>query len=226
MSLCAGWDARPDEYDAHRTGWLADRRLAFIGAWLPAGPLRVLELGSGTGRVLLDLARARPELDVVGVDPLEGYVAYAREQARAAGVAARYATGTGEQLDRALPDGFVADVVLSNDVLHHVEDLGAVARSVAAAARPGARWLAIEPNPRNPYVNVAHRLRAGEHVFDRRGFEQAAVAAGWHVSDRGSLFLVPPQIRTPSTPLIRLERGLERRPRLAGGLALELTLGA
>jgi SAM-dependent methyltransferase len=224
MSLNAVWDGRPEEYDAHRVGWLAERRLAFIAGWLPAGPLRVLEIGSGTGRLLLDLLRLRPDLDAVGVEPLPGYVDYSRAQAAAAGLPARYAVGTGESLAEALPAGFAPDVILTNDVLHHVADMGAATAAAAAASAPGARWLSLEPNPRNPYVVVAHTLRRGEQVFDRRAFAAAAEAAGWRITRQGSLFLVPPQVRAPGARLVALERALERRPRLAGGIALELEL--
>ncbi|MET0603446.1 MAG: class I SAM-dependent methyltransferase, partial [Baekduia sp.] len=162
--------------------------------------------------------------DAVGVEPLEGYVDYARKQAAALDLPARYAVGTGEALATALPAGFAPDVILTNDVLHHVADMGAATAAAAVACAPGARWLALEPNPRNPYVVVAHTLRRGEQVFDRRAFAAAAARAGWQITRQGSLFLIPPQIREPATPLVTLERALEHRPRLAGGIALELEL--
>jgi 2-polyprenyl-3-methyl-5-hydroxy-6-metoxy-1,4-benzoquinol methylase len=225
MTLNAVWDGRPEEYDAHRIGWLAERRLEFIANWLPPGPLRVLEIGSGTGRLLLDLLARRPDLDAVGIEPLEGYVEYSRKQAAALDLPARYAVGTGEALAGALPAGFAPDVILTNDVLHHVADMTAATAAAAAACAPGARWLALEPNPRNPYVVVAHTLRRGEQVFDRHAFVAAASQAGWRLTRQGSLFLVPPQLREPPAPLVTLERALEHRPRLAGGIALELELG-
>lgn len=221
--LNAGWDEDPAGYDERRRCWLNDRRVAVVSAELPAGEATVLELGSGTGWLLRRLAAERPDVRFVGLEPLEGYVAFAAREPAQGQIG--YVTGIAEDAATLLA-GERFDLVLSNDVLHHVEDLERVCAAVAAVARPGARWLALEPNPANPYVRVRHTVTAGEAVFDAPAFLSAAARAGWRLLRRGNLFLVPPQVGHAPGWMAAIERRLESRARLAGGLALELELGA
>ncbi|KAB2960965.1 MAG: 16S rRNA (guanine(527)-N(7))-methyltransferase RsmG [Thermoanaerobaculia bacterium] len=67
-------------------------------AWLPAGPARLLDLGSGAGFPGLVLAAARPDLEVVLVEPRERRRAFLAAVARHSGLrvailAARVAAG-------------------------------------------------------------------------------------------------------------------------------------
>ena len=212
-----------EAYGRLRQTWLNERRAAYVLAWLaplPAGS-RVLEIGSGTGNLLLDLAARRPDLHLVGVEPLPNYVALARRGAAESGAqGVRFVEGTGERLED-LDLGRV-DAVLSNDTLHHVEDVPRVAGRLAAVARPGAGWLAIEPSVANPYVAVRHALEPGERNFFPGRFAAEAAGAGWSLRQRRHLFLIPPQLRRPPAWLRAVERRFETVPGLAGGVAVHL----
>jgi trans-aconitate methyltransferase len=91
---------------------------------------RILDLGCGDGALTMRLTAAGA--DVIGVDASPDMVA----AARARGVEAR--VGRGEALDAGR--GF--DAVFSNAALHWMTDPDAVLRSVAAALRPGGRFVA------------------------------------------------------------------------------------
>ncbi len=219
------WSGRPEEYDEQRRRcWLNERRTAYIEDAVSAlgGERHVLELGSGTGWLLLALSARFPAWRFTGVDPLESYIAYAEESARRAHVSERvsYVQGSAEALAELVHDP--ADVMLSNDVLHHVDDLAAVARAAYEVAAPGARWLAIEPNAANPYVWLAHKLRSGEATFPSAEFVRIAERSGWRLLRRQPLFLIPSAVMSPPEWAKAAERCMEHRRLLAGGIAIEL----
>ena len=78
---------------------------------------RVLEIGCGTGNLLLAAKRAQPAATVVGVDPDLTALARAHRKARRRGLAVQLDRGYADDLP--YPDDSV-DVVLSSFMLHHV----------------------------------------------------------------------------------------------------------
>jgi 2-polyprenyl-3-methyl-5-hydroxy-6-metoxy-1,4-benzoquinol methylase len=228
--LNARWDDDPTGYDHVRTCHLNDRRTAFVAARLTDGHSggHVVEIGSGTGWLLRKLAVLRPDLRFTGVEPLENYVRFAVEATCEQDLGERvgFVRGTAEGLEAALSGATDAPRwVLTNDVLHHVADVPAAVRATTAIAAPGARWLAIEPNAVNPYVFAMHTIKRGEAVFRSGPFLDAAGACGWTLRQRSRLFLVPPFVRRPPAWATRLEARFEHVAPIAGGLALELSLG-
>lgn len=221
----AVWDGRPAEYAAKRDCWLTHRRALYVADFLRGASKgdRVLELGSGVGDLLIALSGTLPDLHFTGIDPQQSYVDYAAEAAARAGArSVTFHTASAEDVDGALPDGTRFDWILSNDVLHHVSDFGRVFDAAAAVAHSGTRWLAIEPNVRNPYSFLSALVRRGERNFWPAPFLSRGRARGWACRDRDYLFLIPPFVRHAPRALVELERKLERIPVLAGGVALTL----
>jgi SAM-dependent methyltransferase len=218
------YDAHPQEYDALRSCWLNERRRSYIHKWLAGevcrrGALRVLELGSGTGWLLGELARAFPECCFMGVEPLESYVEYSRKRAQLSNLV--FIGDTAEAFQQ--PPGWAPfDVVLSNDMLHHVASLRAVVANVTKSVSRSAQWLLIEPNCVNPYTFVRQATLPGERNFWPRQFLRTASAAGWSPLRRDYLFLIPPFVRNPPLAARALERRIEWIPFLAGGVAVVL----
>lgn len=227
-ALNAEYDATPERYDALRDCWLNERRLGFlierIARLAPPPGARVLEIGSGTGWLLSRLASRFPELRFTGIEPIEGYVAFARRASYAPNV--EYAVGIGENLAASLAPGTRFAVLLTNDVLHHVSSEAATASSAASVAAEGALWIAIEPNWKNPYVSLGSARKPGERNFWPRAFLRAAEASGWRRAGGRHLFLIPPFVRRPPRFLRWIERALERVPLIAGGICVELRYGA
>jgi len=173
----------------------------------------ILEVGSGTGWLLRRLAAEFPEHRFFGLEPDATYVDFARQHARPNEC---HSTGLAEELDaRAFPP---VEMVLSNDVLHHVQSVEATFCGVADIAAPGCVWWSIEPNFLNPYTF----LTFGERNFLPRSAVPMAVRAGWQLTGRRNLFLVPPFIRRPPPWMRVLEGRLEDNPILGGGLCLRL----
>lgn len=218
------YDSRPHEYDALRSCWLNERRRGHIRQWLSEqvahrGPLRVLEVGSGTGWLLGELALAFPDCFFAGVEPIESYTEYSRARVHSSNVT--FIRDTAEAFHR--PTEWPPfDIVLSNDVLHHVTSVSAVTTNLTKSVSRSAKWLLIEPNCMNPYTFFRQATLPGERNFWPGQFLREASSAGWSPERRDYLFLIPPFVRNPPRAARALERRLEWIPVLAGGVAVVL----
>ncbi|WP_188193271.1 class I SAM-dependent methyltransferase [Nonomuraea sp. SYSU D8015] len=141
-NTAAFWDAAADTFDEEADHGLRDPRVraAWAGrlaAWLPEGPLDVLDLGCGTGSLSLLLAERGHR--VVGVDLAPRMVARAR--AKLAGTDAVVLIG-----DAARPPVGERrfDVVLARHVVWAMPEPQAALARWAALVRPGGRLLLVE----------------------------------------------------------------------------------
>ncbi len=124
----------------------------------------VLEIGCGTGNVLLLAARAVPGATVIGLDPDPRALAVAGRKARRAGVAVRLDRGYADRLP--YPDGGV-DRVLSAFMLHHLpaEQQHAALREARRVLAPGGRLhlLDFDGPPSGPVGRLVHRPHGRGH---------------------------------------------------------------
>jgi SAM-dependent methyltransferase len=115
-----------------------DRRMAMIRAWAPPEPRpRALENGCGLGAYLRPLAQVSPA--VYGLE-------YEFDRAAEAGrrhPPSRVVNAAGEQLP--FPPGLF-DLILSNEVIEHVQDDRAAVAEMVRALRPGGRLVLFCPN--------------------------------------------------------------------------------
>lgn len=119
-----------------------------------------LEIGCGEGNNLFRLTR---HADCYGIDLFRRKLQFASKEVPAA----RLATASAEQLPFA--DGSFQTVVI-RDVLHHMEDPGAVLGEAMRVLAPGGRFWLLEPNSRNPVVRLQIGLvpaEAGARKFNR-----------------------------------------------------------
>jgi ubiquinone/menaquinone biosynthesis C-methylase UbiE len=116
------------------------RVAAEVAAVVPAGGA-VLDAGAGSGRLLVALARARPDLRLSGVDLEADMIARAEHNARAAGIGDRLALRVGDVADLPYPDG-TFDLVVSTLSMHHWAAVEPAIGELLRVLRPGGRlWI-------------------------------------------------------------------------------------
>ena len=138
MDGSEGWDAYAPFYDWENARTMGRRDVAFWQRLAAAAEGRVLELGCGTGRVLIPMARAGAR--AVGVDRSRRMLARARVRMRAARERARPALVRGDVRDLPFdPESFaltIAPYGLLQSLLTDADLRGAIA-SVARVTRRG-----------------------------------------------------------------------------------------
>lgn len=153
-------------YDATRPLFLAGRR-RLRAAVRPQPGARILEVGCGTGRNLILLARAWPDVAFVGIDISSEMLSYAREKVRRAGLTERIALIEGELADAAQSQQCRTpfDYVLFSFSLSMIPDWQGVLRQAMAFVRADgvvviADFGACEAWPgimaRRLYKNLSH----------------------------------------------------------------------
>jgi ubiquinone/menaquinone biosynthesis C-methylase UbiE len=158
-----------------------DRAMA-RGAELVAtrAPRDVLDVGSGTGALTFALARTLPDSTVVGVEPSEAMVRYARAKATRLGLDVEFRQGYGQQLPAA--DDSV-DALTISLALHHVADdrVPDVLAEAHRVLRPGGVFFAIEFAPVGRFAHLLvgrHGPAVADFVEPIRGAGFVDIATG------------------------------------------------
>jgi arsenite methyltransferase len=159
--------------------WSAPFGLELLEA-VPLDPRStVLDLGCGTGFPLLEVAhRLGPRARLLGLDPWAGALARAEAKRRAqAAHRVLLVRGAGEKLP--IRDGAL-DLIVSNNGLNNVQDLGATLRECARVTRGGGRLVFTMNLPetmRSFYDALEATLRA-------RGLERVLPGVAAHIRAR------------------------------------------
>src|SRR5258706_9467912 len=128
------WDAA--DYAAHsaqQQRWARE----LIAKLALRGDERVLDIGSGDGKVTAELAAALPHGQVIGIDNAADMIRHASAQF---GDVPNLSFIQMDAASLALAEQF--DLVFSNAALHWIYDHRPVLRGIAGALRPGGRLLA------------------------------------------------------------------------------------
>ena len=160
--------------------WYVRRTLRQIIAAAPAGrPFRVLDAGTGFGQYTYWLLRSFPDVEVVAVDVKQDYLDRAKAFVDTTPFAGRVRWAEADLTDAAEPvfaepDAF--DLVLSVDVMEHIEDDRGVFRNVERVLKPGGRLIVNTPSDLggSGITEAGQESFIGEHVRD--GYNAAELA--------------------------------------------------
>jgi ubiquinone/menaquinone biosynthesis C-methylase UbiE len=149
---------------------------------------RVLEIGCGTGNLLLTAKQTQPDATVVGVDPDLAALARAHRKARRRGLAVQLDRGYADELPYA-DDSM--DVVLSSFMLHHVpaDRREPAMREVRRVLRPGGALHLVDIGGADAPADgwIARRAHRHEVAQEDVGIADLLRRAGFHeVSETGS----------------------------------------
>jgi ubiquinone/menaquinone biosynthesis C-methylase UbiE len=135
--------AKGHSYDRHAGttfGGMYRRVAVDVAAAAPVGGT-VLDAGCGSGRLVMEIAERRRDLQVHGVDLEQGMVDVATAHAERQAVTDRVRFTAADLADLPLPDNSI-DMIVSTASLHHWTDVGAVIASLDRVLRPGGRiWI-------------------------------------------------------------------------------------
>jgi len=125
---------------------------------------RVLEIGCGTGNLVLLVKRMRPQLKVVGLDPDPKALARAGRKARRAALPLELDPGFADALP--YPDGNF-DRVLSSLIFHHLQaDLRVASlREVLRVLRPGGSLHLMDFGGDSHHLHGLGRLARRSHTL-------------------------------------------------------------
>ena len=122
---------------AARADWMRD----IVVAEAPAGSIRILDLGCGTGALAHRIADALPEATVLGIDVSPANVEAARRSPSSHGSRVQF-----EVADYRWFAADPFDLIVSDGVLHLVPgDTDALVRKLAADVRPGGVFVCAMP---------------------------------------------------------------------------------
>jgi ubiquinone/menaquinone biosynthesis C-methylase UbiE len=128
---------------------------------------RVLEIGCGTGSLLLLIHRMQPAAQIVGLDPDPGALAIAARKARRAGTSFQLDQGFADEMP--YPDASF-DRVLSSFMFHHLSRTvkEGTLREVRRVLKPGGRFHMVDfaPGGSGGRGITAHLIHADRHLKD------------------------------------------------------------
>jgi ubiquinone/menaquinone biosynthesis C-methylase UbiE len=157
-----------DDWNEHWTAYAASaslnpaqtyrRKLVFemLGLGAAKTPVRLLDLGSGTGDFASEVLRRRPDAEVVGLDLSESGVEISRKKVPGARFFQQDFTRP-MALDAAY-HGWATHAVCS-EVLEHLDDPAAMLRNIRLLLAPGARVVVTVPaGPMSAFdKHIGHR---------------------------------------------------------------------
>ena len=166
----------------------SSRRYAFLARGLLRGVYRriaedialtappsgaVLDVGTGPGVLLAEIARQRPDLHITGIDRSADMIAAANHTINTAGD--RVAARVGDVTNLDFPDASF-DLVVTTFSMHHWDDVPAAVPELARLLRPGG-GLYVYDFQRAPFETLDAAARANA-LFTGRPIQHGVIHTG------------------------------------------------
>lgn len=138
---------QPDQARAYAEADFSEPHDAFVTHFHARFPAfasgRAIDLGCGPADVTMRFARAYPGVEVLGLDGAEAMLALGHKALAENGLAGQITLRQSRLPDMSLPER-AFDAVISNSLLHHLDDPAVLWQTVRHVARPGAALLAMD----------------------------------------------------------------------------------
>jgi len=145
----------------------------------PAGRWRVLDVGTGTAQIPIEIVRRRSDVDIVAIDLSRAMLKLGQRNLERAGVAAAIRL---ELVDaKRLPDASASyDAVISNSIIHHIPEPLHSLREMVRVLRPGGVLFVrdlLRPSDLATLERLVEQHAAGANPHQRRLFAESLRAA-------------------------------------------------
>jgi ubiquinone/menaquinone biosynthesis C-methylase UbiE len=151
----------------------------FLAFFAPVPGQIVLDVGTGTAQIPIELCRQDPVVNVVGVDLAEHMLRVAKENVERAGLANRIRLERG---DAKRPPGAAGRfaAVISNSIVHHIpEPASVLAEMVRMVAPRGALFVRdlLRPDTDAEVKRLVHTYAGDANAHQQKMFDDSLRAA-------------------------------------------------
>lgn len=150
----------------------------FLAAWAhPAGT--VLDVGTGTAQIPIELCQQSTSVQIVAVDMAEHMLRLGQDNVHSAGLEGRIQLQRCDAKRMPFPDASFAAVV-SNSIVHHIPEPGAVLSEMVRVAQPGAVLFVrdlLRPDDDAQVRHLVDSYAAGANDHQRQMFDDSLRAA-------------------------------------------------
>ena len=167
-----------NDYDAMDHS-AVNRRFAFefLAVWNDKNP--ILDVGTGTAQIPIELCRQSPLPQVIAIDLADHMLALARRNVGQAGLTGRISIEKADAKRFRHPDEHFG-AVISNSIIHHIpEPLGCLAEMHRVCAAGGVLFVRdlLRPNDEATLNHLVDTYAAGENSRQRKLFADSLRAA-------------------------------------------------
>jgi ubiquinone/menaquinone biosynthesis C-methylase UbiE len=151
--------------------------LDFLAAWDSANP--VLDVGTGTAQIPIELCLRHPFAEVVAIDLAEHMLELARENVRRTGFVPRIRLDRENARSMSFADGALA-AVMSNSIVHHIPEPTFVIGEIVRVCRPGGTIFVrdlMRPPDEDTVRRFVEAYAGGANEHQRRLFADSLRAA-------------------------------------------------
>lgn len=139
----------------------------------------VLDVGTGTAQIPIELCRQHPTIRVVAIDAARHMLELGRKNVTAAGFEGRIGLDVVDAKAMPYPDGQFA-AVMSNSIVHHIPDPPSVFREMVRVLSPGGVVFVrdlLRPETEETLRHLVNLYTAGANSHQQRMFAESLHAA-------------------------------------------------
>lgn len=139
----------------------------------------ILDLGTGTAQIPIELLRRQRDLSVTAIDLAESMLELGRQNAAAAGFSRQIRLERADAKGLSYPSHHFA-AVISNSIVHHIPEPFAVLGEACRVLRPGGALFVrdlLRPDTDEQVANLVSTYAAGANRHQRDLFEASLRAA-------------------------------------------------
>lgn len=151
----------------------------FLAVYAVAPPGPILDVGTGTGQIPLELCRRQPTCQVTAIDLADHMLTVGRDHVRRAGLEGRLRLERWDAKDMPCADAAFA-AVMSNSIVHHIPEPIAVFVEMVRVLRPGGVLFVrdlLRPDADTTLRRLVELYAAGANAHQRKMFADSLHAA-------------------------------------------------